>query len=120
MNLWNRLSPIKRGEAGEQYAIEMLKDAGMQLIARNYRTRQGEIDIIMKEKDTLVFVEVRYRKNSAYGGGAESVDYKKQQRLIKTAQAYLQQNAFSGPCRFDVIALSSDQQPNWIKNAFEN
>ena len=119
MNLWNKLSPTSKGELQELEALKLLQRAGLELLSRNFRTRSGEIDLIMKDKDTLVFVEVRYRKSIHYGDGADTVTRQKQQRLTKAAQAYLQQHHYQGPCRFDVVALSSQHSPDWIKNAFE-
>lgn len=81
----------------------------------------GEIDLIMKDGEELVFVEVRYRHRNTHGISAETVTYTKQKRLLRTAKAYLQKrNLFDKiPCRFDVIAIDG-QQTRWIKNAFQD
>jgi len=94
-------------------------EKGLQLIQRNFSCKLGELDLIMQEGETLVFIEVRYRKSSAFGGSEASVSATKQKRLIRTAQLYLQQKHGNRPpmCRFDVIAISGDNT-NWIKNAF--
>ncbi len=109
------------GAAAEQYAAEFLIHEGLQLVARNYRSRFGEIDLIMRDGDTLVFVEVRLRRNARFGGAAASIDPRKQRRLILTAQGYLARLPKIPPCRFDAILLDNAQgrAPEWLKNAFE-
>ena len=111
------------GEQLENFAQATLKKSGCKIVETNYLCKLGEIDIIIKDQNTLAFVEVRYRKNANFGGALESVDYKKQQKIIKAAQLYLiqkkQSNAIA--CRFDVFAIEGplnrlDYQ--WIKNAF--
>ncbi len=119
MNLWHKLSPTKQGQQHELEALKLLQSAGLKLLMQNYRTKTGEIDIVMKDKDTLVFVEVRYRKNIQYGDGAATITKQKQSRITKAAQAYIQQYHYRGPCRFDVVALSAQHSPDWIQNAFE-
>lgn len=110
------------GRLAEQLAERYLKAKGLKLVARNYRCRGGEIDLIMDDGTSQVFVEVRYRKHLSFGGAAASVDRKKQQRLLLAAQHYLQrQGSTDKACRFDVIAISPDRngQPalEWIQNA---
>ena len=107
-------------------ALDHLKQQGLSLIEQNYLTKLGEIDIIMLDKttDTLVFVEVRYRKNTSHGTSTETVALSKQQKLIRTAQQYLQKhpNYQHFLCRFDVIGVESDlKYPTitWIQSAFE-
>lgn len=75
----------------------------------------------MLDGDTVVFVEVRYRRHAAWGGALESVDARKQQRLILAAELFLQREKrwSNKPCRFDVVALAPRQEPNWLRNAFE-
>lgn len=96
---------------------------GMRLVARNFHSQRGEIDLIMLDGDSLVFVEVRLRNNDQFGSAAESVNQKKQFRIIHAANYFLQiQNQWGNhPCRFDVVAISG--QPNgrvdWIKDAFQ-
>lgn len=116
----------KQGDVAESLAYDFLLKQGLVLLDRNFHTRAGEVDLIMQEKndqDTLVFIEVRYRKNADYGGAAASITPKKQQRIIKAALAYQQKHAPQSSMRFDVIAIEGDniaKQPNidWIKNAF--
>ncbi|MDD3884370.1 MAG: YraN family protein [Gallionella sp.] len=109
------------GAAAEQYAADFLIHEGLLLVARNYRSRFGEIDLIMRDGDTLVFVEVRLRRNARFGGAAASIDPRKQRRLILTAQGYLARLPKIPPCRFDAILLDNAQgrAPEWLKNAFE-
>ena len=117
-------SKIDIGRQAENAACHYLEAQGLSLIARNYLCPRGEIDLIMQDKNTTVFVEVRYRRNSRFGSGAESVDRRKQDKLLATAAHYLQQNpkAAKGACRFDVIsmnAVSEIQKLDWIPDAFQ-
>lgn len=113
------------GRRAEQDACDYLERQGLRLVERNYRCARGEIDLIMRDRDTLVFVEVRYRRSRRYGSGAESVDWRKQAKLSATAAHYLQAHprAAHRPCRFDVIALTGGDAGNahvdWISNAFQ-
>ena len=111
------------GEQLESFAQTTLKKSGCKIVETNFLCKLGEIDIILKDQNTLVFVEVRYRKNASFGGALESVDYKKQQKIIKAAQLYLVENKLSNtmPCRFDVFAIEGPLNRlkyQWIKNAF--
>lgn len=113
------------GDAAETRALTYLQAQGLALVARNYRVaggpsrRGGEIDLIMRERDgTLVFVEVRQRRSSDWGGAAASVTAVKQRRLIRAAQHYLLRLAVWPPCRFDVIAMEEDAL-EWLKAAFD-
>lgn len=112
-----------RGEAAERAACEHLQRAGLTLLARNARFRGGELDLVMRDGPSVVFVEVRYRQSSAFGGGAESVDARKQRKLLLAAQAFLN-NApalTQQPCRFDVVEArgpATSPTLHWIKDAF--
>jgi putative endonuclease len=113
----------QRGDAAEDAALAHLQDAGLALVARNYRTPGrggGEIDLIMRDpKDgTLVFVEVRQRSGGAHGGAAASVTGVKQQRLVHAARHYLLRFAELPPCRFDVLAIDG-HGIEWIQAAFD-
>jgi putative endonuclease len=112
---------LQRGVAGEDFACSYLQTQGLTLITRNYSCRLGEIDLIMRDKNHLVFVEVRYRGNDAYGGGVASVTLGKQRKLIRSAQFYLQTHKLTDKvaCRFDVLAISGQNQVEWIKDAFQ-
>ncbi|MGE4529916.1 MAG: YraN family protein [Acidithiobacillus sp.] len=108
------------GQEGENRALTMLLAAGTKLISRNFRCRSGEIDLIVLDDESLVFVEVRQRTHNRQGDAAASVNTRKQQRLIRAAQYFLLRNPRLGlrPCRFDVIAIDGDAAPNWIRDAF--
>lgn len=108
------------GKEHEDLACEYLKQQGLQLKASNVRFKVGEIDLIMLDKEQLVFIEVRFRQGNLFGGAAASVDHFKQTKLIKAASLYLQQEFGNNPpsCRFDVIAMENNKQIQWIKNAF--
>ncbi len=115
---------IEQGQEAERLAADYLRRHGLKPIARNYRCRNGEIDLIMQSHDCLVFVEVRFRRQNDFGGAAASVDRRKQQKLLATAQHYLQcNNASERPCRFDVIAAKPGADGalifDWIQNAFQ-
>lgn len=102
----------------EDQALAMLTQAGARLEARNVRFRMGELDLVVWHEQTLVFVEVRARRSRSHGGALASVDARKQQRLIRAAQAYLQRRPGPmPPCRFDLLALEG-QDWVWIRNAF--
>lgn len=113
------------GQQAEEAAHQYLCQRGLRLIQKNYRCKLGEIDLIMRDADSLVFVEVRYRKTSAYGSAAASVDLRKQQKLVKTATHYLMWHKLSQqtPCRFDVVAIKpcvdSVSEISWLKDAFQ-
>ena len=111
---------IDSGKYCEERALKYLKTCKLKLLARNYSSRHGEIDLIMQDKDTLVFVEVRYRKHDNYGGALESVDHYKQSRIAATAESYLQTHPWDGPCRFDIVAIQGDAKPQWIVGAFDS
>ncbi|MBF0255452.1 MAG: YraN family protein [Gammaproteobacteria bacterium] len=111
----------QRGDQAEEQALSFLQAKGLRLLERNYSCRQGEIDLIMQHGDCLVFVEVRYRRNSSFGSPLESVDSHKQARLRHSAQHYLQRHPWllARPCRFDVVGISGDQgRIDWLENAF--
>lgn len=114
----------RTGQTAEDLACDYLQQQGLQLLERNYRCRQGEIDLIMRHDSYLVFIEVRYRRNTNICSGAESVDRRKQQKLIITATHYLQRHSQLAqlPSRFDVISMSRDKNApavDWIQDAFQ-
>ena len=111
------------GQQWEQRAELFLVSQGLSMVARNYLASCGEIDLIMSDQSTLVFVEVRFRASRRFGGAINSVRRAKQEKLLKSAKRFLQLHpAWSAhPCRFDVIAYdaaSSIDNPLWIKAAF--
>jgi putative endonuclease len=111
-----------KGKSGEQLAQRHLEQQGLRHLESNYRCRSGEIDLIMRDGDCLVFVEVRYRKDSRFGSACESVTYNKQRKLLASANHYLQRAGGSSPCRFDVVGISGDNSRptiEWIRDAFQ-
>ena len=94
------------GNRGEQIAAEYLQKRGYTIIARNWRVKTGEIDIIGRHNGALVFVEVKLRGDVRYGQPEETVTFAKQQKLIRTAELYCQQNRVTSPWRIDVIAIT--------------
>lgn len=108
------------GNAAESRAEAFLKTQGLTLVARNWRCRFGEIDLVMRDGATLVFVEVRLRSRSDFGGAAASVTPAKQKKLLAAARQYLSALKTLPPCRFDVVALDRDATPQWIRNAFDD
>ena len=112
------------GARYEAIALDHLQDAGLELIARNYHCRYGEIDLVMRERDMIVFVEVRFRRAGHFGDGIDSVNAGKRAKLIRTASAFLAEHPrlADATCRFDVLAISDDSHapsPDWRRNAFE-
>ena len=105
------------GAEGEDRAARFLADHGLELVARNYRTRLGEIDLIAREGATLVFVEVRLRKDARFGGAVESVTARKRARIATAARQYLMRFRRVPPCRFDVVCIEGGE-PTWIRGAF--
>ncbi|MFM2397560.1 MAG: hypothetical protein RLZZ144_810 [Pseudomonadota bacterium] len=109
---------MNAGAQAEQLAADYLQRHGLRLIAKNYRSRFGEIDLILADGSVLVFVEVRLRRNANFGGAAASIDARKQAKLVTTAQQYLSTLPTVPPCRFDAILLDGNGQIEWLKNAF--
>ncbi|BBG29664.1 predicted endonuclease [Zymobacter palmae] len=110
------------GQRMETLACRYLERHGLQLRTRNHHARYGELDLVMTDRDTCVFVEVRYRQHSQHGSPFDSVTPRKQQRLILAAQHYLMQHALDMPCRFDIIGLSGTVQApdiTWMRHAFD-
>jgi putative endonuclease len=109
------------GAQAERWAAQYLQRQGLKLVEQNYRSRYGEIDLIMQDGATLVFVEVRLRRNADFGGAAASIDARKQQRIIRTAQQYLAARTHTPPCRFDAVLMDDAQgkQLQWLRNAFD-
>ena len=111
-----------RGDAGEDEALAYLQERGLRLLQRNYRTPGrggGEIDLIMQTPDgTVVFVEVRKRSRSDFGGAAASVSHQKQRRIVFAANHYLQRWRRLPPARFDVVVIEA-QGPQWLPAAFD-
>ncbi len=111
------------GAQWEKTAESFLLARGLRLLQRNFSSRFGEIDLIMDDAGTVVFVEVKYRKSSSHGSGADAVTFHKQGRISRTAAWYLVRNPQRAEqtCRFDVLSIDSqkkDEGINWIKSAF--
>ena len=125
MTLLQLFSTKKTGDDAERIAERFLLRHGLKLGARNYRCRHGEIDLIMQDSETLVFVEVRLRKplrgKVDFGGALASITASKQAKIIATAQHYLADMKHLPPCRFDVVLLNGLDVTNveWMKSAFE-
>jgi putative endonuclease len=118
------LNTRSAGARYEDIALDHLECAGLELIARNYRCRYGEIDLVMRERDTVVFVEVRFRRSGRFGDGIDSVNAGKRAKLVRAASAFLAEHPrlADAACRFDVLAISDDARsplPDWRRNAFE-
>lgn len=117
-----KASHLVAGQRAEDFALAYLHHQGMRLIERNYRSRQGEIDLIMQDGPRLVFVEVRFRSGNRFGSALESINARKRRRIICAASHYLVSRRIDLPTRFDVIALSPEGDQlavQWIKNAFQ-
>ena len=107
----------------ETAALHHLQAHGLQLLARNAQSRGGELDLVMRDAGSVVFVEVRYRASREFGGGAVSVDAGKRRKLVHAAQVWLSQHPHyaQAACRFDVIAASgvpTAPQLDWLRDAF--
>ena len=108
------------GNKGEAIAEKYLLSKGLDILARNYCIRGGELDLIAKDENgCIVFIEVKFRTTAAFGTGAEAVNSTKQKRMIKAAENYLfENNLTEAPARFDVVEINGGEI-NWIINAFE-
>lgn len=108
------------GQAAEQRALVYLQQQGLSLVTTNYHSRFGEIDLILRDGDVLVFTEVRMRSKTNFGGASASITRTKQVKLIKTAQHYLTQFSRPPACRFDAVLLgaSNNDAIEWIRDAF--
>jgi putative endonuclease len=106
------------GGDAEERAARFLAGRGLEIVARNFRTRFGEIDLVARDGDVLVFVEVRHRTRDDFGDGAESVTGSKQRRIETAARMFLQQLDREPACRFDVVSLDGDRA-EWLKAAFD-
>ena len=112
---------LKFGQLAERRARDFLVRRKLRTVAENYRTKLGELDLVMRDRDTLVFIEVRYRRSSTYGDAVESICADKRLKIIRAAHAFLKEHPHGDRVRFDVVAFDGapDGTPTWIKNAFE-
>lgn len=108
------------GAEAERAALAYLLQRGLSQVEANYRSRFGEIDLIMRDGETLVFVEVRLRSSGRFGGAAASITEAKRRKIVATAQHYLARCRPTPPCRFDVVLLGSGAPPKieWLPDAF--
>ena len=124
MSWIDKLTTRSKGQLTEQLAQQYLENLGLSAITQNFHSRFGEIDLVMQDQDSLVFVEVKYRKNDQFGGAISTISQNKQQKLKLCAAFYFQQaglNEYNTPYRFDVVAMQGDlAKPHitWLKNAF--
>ncbi|MEX5567882.1 YraN family protein [Pseudomonas syringae] len=124
--MMQRSTRQQAGREAEAFALQFLQQQGLRLIEQNWLCKRGELDLVMLDGDTVVFVEVRYRRHSGWGGAMESVDFRKQEKLVTAAQLFLQHATAwaNSPCRFDVIAIEGEPGKaaplNWIKSAFDS
>ena len=107
------------GGSAEDEAARFLQRQGLAIVARNYRTRQGEIDLVATDGKGLVFVEVRMRMGGAFGGALASITPNKRRRIIAAAKHYLMSLGREPDCRFDVIAIDEGGAPEWHQAAFD-
>lgn len=109
-----------QGSIYEQKARVYLETQGLKFIAANQTFKCGELDLVMADGDTIVFVEVRQRKSSCFGSAVESIDYRKQQKWLNAANMWLftkrNQSLDTAKCRFDVVAFEGDNPPLWLPN----
>ncbi|MFZ6766661.1 YraN family protein [Undibacterium sp. Di26W] len=110
-----RTSRRRSGDEAENQALLYLQKAGLKLVLQNFSCKGGEIDLIMLDGATLVFVEVRKRSSMQFGGAVASVTPAKQRRMVHAAQVYLLSKKSQAACRFDLIAMDGDSI-NWLKN----
>ena len=106
------------GGAAEDEAARFLAAQGLEILARNYRTRLGEIDLVAQDGAELVFVEVRLRTSERFGGALDSIHARKRRRIVAAARQFLMRFAREPACRFDVVALDG-KRPLWLRGAFE-
>ena len=111
---------IDEGARAESLAADFLAARGLAIVERNFRTRMGEIDVIARDRETIVFVEVRKRRSDAYGGAAASITGAKRARLIAAAQGYLAMLRREPPCRFDAVLIDGSDPPRieWHRDVF--
>ena len=114
---------LARGKAGEELAVGFLRQQGYNVCSRNYRTKLGEIDIVARDNDTVVFIEVKTRSSDNKGTGQEAISGRKQRSMAKAALVFLKEKKLmSSPARFDVVSIMyNDLEPGIeiLKNAFE-
>lgn len=116
--LKTKAAHLIKGEGAEEQAHNFLISKGLKPICRNYRCKLGELDIIMSDQQSLVIIEVKYRKTDQFGSALENITRTKQSRIIAATQMYLSTQKVDCPIRFDVIAISGNGKIEWVQNAF--
>ncbi len=119
--VWLKLGPESKAGAGERFEREaeaLLKGNGLTLVERNWLCRFGEIDLIMRDGETLVFVEVRQRNSQRFGGSAASIGREKQARIERAAELYLSRLPVTPACRVDAVLFDASRAPLWLRNIF--
>lgn len=112
---------LKAGQAAETLAQRWLEAQGLKLIHRNQHARGGELDLVMRDGDTVAVIEVRQRRSSRFGSAAESVDARKRARIVQATRSLIarQPELARHPIRFDVVAIDGDGRIDWLQNAFD-
>ena len=111
-----------RGRSAEADGVRWLEERGFRIVARNFRTKAGELDVVGLDSDTLAFIEIKARSTPDFGSAATAVPPSKQRRIARSAALYLTRHPHSGPCRFDVLAMDMGEDGwifEWIQNAFD-
>lgn len=108
------------GSVGEDEALKTYEKLGYTLVRRNYQIQGGEIDLIVKNREFLVFCEVKLRRSDAFGAGAEAVTYQKQRHILNTAQRFLEENPVGGQVRFDVAVVTPASGGGYAVELIEN
>jgi putative endonuclease len=106
------------GQKAEEKAAVFLQGKGYEILARNYRYKRSEIDIIARKENLMVFVEVKYRRGNSYGDPEASVDEKKEAQVLSGAENYIFENDWNGEIRFDVVSILSDYSIEHFEDAF--
>ena len=112
---------MNRGADTEDRALKFLEQRGLTLVARNWRCRMGELDLVMRDGDTVVVTEVRGRSRPEFGSAAESVTVTKQRRIQRATQQWLasRRDLANQQLRFDIVSVDGDGEPQWLQAAFE-
>jgi putative endonuclease len=107
---------LSKGKVGEEKAIQYLLNQGVEILERNYRAGKWELDIIARQGPFLLIIEVKYRKNNVYGYPEHAVNAVKYRNMQNAAVVYMEQQQYQGPIRYDVIAITHNQEPVWFKD----
>jgi putative endonuclease len=109
-----------KGRSGEQAALDELERRGRFLVERNHRNLGGEIDLIVRDRETLCFVEVKYRAAADFGGAIAAVDERKRRRLCRAATLYVAESGWPGPCRFDIVTVEREAERGFTVVLYED